>query len=67
MKKAIIVGIIGLVIIVGVVSILSINAIFLTNGSESTSNDSENEEEESIPVGRNLSIELEEEMGFGNP
>ncbi len=66
MKKAIIVGIIGIVIIVGAVSILSINAIFLTDGLETISNDSE-KEQESIPEGRNLSIELEEEMGFSNP
>lgn len=66
MKKAIIVGIIGMVIIVGAVSILSINAIFLTDGLETISNDSE-KEQEPIPVGRNLSIELEEEMGFSNP
>ena len=67
MKKAIIVGIIAVVIIVGVVSILSMNTIFLTNGSKSSSKDAGNGEQESKPVGRNLSIELEEKMGFANP
>ena len=67
MKKAIIVGIIAVVIIVGVVSILSMNTISLTDGSKSTSKDAGNGEQESKPVGRNLSIELEEKMGFGNP
>ena len=67
MKKPIIVGIIALVIIVGVVSILSMNTISLTDGSKSTSKDAGNGEKESKPVGRNLSIELEEKMGFGNP
>ena len=65
MKKAIIVGII--IGILGVVSILSINAIFLTNGSQSTSKETGNGEQEAKPVGRNLSIELEEKMGFANP
>ena len=65
MKKAIIVWII--IVILGVVSILSINAIFLTDGSQSTSKDAGNEEQESKPVGRNLSIELEEKMGFAAP
>ena len=65
MKKAIIVGII--IVILGVVSILSINAIFLTNGSQSTSKETGNGEHEAKPVGRNLSIELEEKMGFANP
>ena len=65
MKKAIIVGII--IVILGVVSILSINAIFLTNGSQSTSKEAGNGEQEAKPVGRNLSIELEEKMGFANP
>ena len=67
MKKPIIVGIIALVIIVGVVSILSMNTISLTDGSKSTSKDAGNGEKESKPVGRNLSIELEEKMGFTNP
>ena len=67
MKKPIIVGIIALVIIVGVVSILSMNTISLTDGSKSTSKDAGNGEKESKPVGRNLSIELEEKMGFANP
>ena len=67
MKKAVIIGIIAIVIIVGAVSILSINAIFLINGSESTSKDSEKAGSESKPVGRNFSIELEEKMGFANP
>ena len=67
MKKAIIVGIIALVIIVGVVSILSMNTISLTDGSKSTSKDAGNGEQESNPVGRNLSIELEEKMGFTAP
>ena len=67
MKKAIIVGIIAVVIIVGVLSILSMNTISLTNGSTSTSKDAGNGEEESKPVGRNLSIELEEKMGFTTP
>ena len=67
MKKPIIVGIIALVIIVGVVSILSMNTISLTDGSKSTSKDAGNGEKESKPVGRNLSIELEEKMGFSNP
>ena len=67
MKKAIIVGIIAVVIIVGVLSILSMNNISLTDGSKSTSKDAENGEEESNPVGRNLSIELEEKMGFTAP
>ena len=67
MKKAIIVGIIALVIIVGVASILSMNTISLTDGSKSTSKDAENGEQESKPVGRNLSIELEEKMGFTAP
>ena len=66
MKKAIIVGIIAVVIIVGVLS-LSMNTISLTDGSKSTSKDAENGEKESKPVGRNLSIELEEKMGFTNP
>ena len=66
MKKAIIVGII-IVILVVVVSILSIIAIFLTNGSQSTSKETGNGEHEVKPVGRNLSIELEEKMGFANP
>jgi len=55
------------VIIVGVASILSMNTISLTDGSKSTSKDAGNGEQESMPVGRNLSIELEEEMGFTNP
>ncbi|MGI0055911.1 MAG: hypothetical protein ACREAK_00900 [Nitrosarchaeum sp.] len=67
MKKTVIVGIITVVILVGVVSILSINAIFLTDGSQSTSKDVGNGEQESKPVGRNLSIELEEKMGFATP
>ena len=67
MKKPIIVGIIAVVIILGVVSILSINAISVTDGSKSTSKDSGNGKQESKPVGRNLSIELEEKMGFANP
>lgn len=67
MKKPIIVVIIALVIIVGVVSILSMNTISLTDGSKSTSKDAGNGEKESKPVGRNLSIELEEKMGFTNP
>lgn len=67
MKKAIIVGIIAVVIIVGVLSILSMNAISLTDGSKSTSKDAGNGEQESNPVGRNLSIELEEKMGFTAP
>ena len=67
MKKAIIVGIIAVVIIVGVLSILSMNNISLTDGSKSTSKDAENGEQESNPVGRNLSIELEEKMGFTAP
>ena len=67
MKKPIIVGIIAVVIIVGVASILSMNTISLTDGSKSTSKDAGNGEQESNPVGRNLSIELEEEMGFTNP
>ncbi|HEY4681118.1 MAG TPA: hypothetical protein VIH04_07635 [Nitrosarchaeum sp.] len=67
MKKPIIVGIIAVVIIVGVASILSMNTISLTDGSKSTSKDAGNGEQESMPVGRNLSIELEEEMGFTNP
>ena len=67
MKKAIIVGIIALVIIVGVASILSMNTISLTDGSKSTSKDAGNGEQESNPVGRNLSIELEEKMGFTAP
>lgn len=66
MKKAIIVGIIAVVIIVGVLS-LSMNTISLTDGSKSTSKDAENGEKESKPVGRNLSIELEEKMGFTTP
>lgn len=66
MKKAIIVGIIAVVIIVGVLS-LSMNTISLTDGSKSTSKDAENGEKESKPVGRNLSIELEEKMGFTIP
>jgi len=66
-KKAIIVGIIALVIIVGVASILSMNTISLTDGSKSTSKDAGNGEQESNPVGRNLSIELEEKMGFTAP
>lgn len=66
MKKAIIVGIIAVVIIVGVLS-LSMNTISLTDGSKSTSKDAENGEKESKPVGRNLSIELEEKMGFTAP
>jgi hypothetical protein len=65
-KKAIIVGIIAVVIIVGVLS-LSMNTISLTDGSKSTSKDAENGEKESKPVGRNLSIELEEKMGFTIP
>jgi flagellar basal body-associated protein FliL len=65
-KKAIIVGIIAVVIIVGVLS-LSMNTISLTDGSKSTSKDAENGEKESKPVGRNLSIELEEKMGFTTP
>ena len=67
MKKAIIVGIIAVVIIVGVLSVLSMNTISLTDGSKSTSKHAGNGEQESKPVGRNLSIELEEKMGFGNP
>ena len=67
MKKAIIFGIIALVIIAGVVSILSMNTIALTDGSKSTSKVAGNGEQESKPVGRNLSIELEEKMGFTNP
>jgi hypothetical protein len=66
-KKGIIVGIIAVVIIVGVVSILSMNTISLTDGSKSTSKDAGNGEQESKPVGRNLSIELEEKMGFTAP
>ena len=66
-KKVIIVGIIALVIIVGVASILSMNTISLTDGSKSTSKDAGNGEQESNPVGRNLSIELEEKMGFTAP
>jgi len=66
-KKAIILGIIAVVIIVGVVSILSMNTISLTDGSKSTSKDTENGEQESKPVGRNLSIELEEKMSFTAP
>lgn len=66
MKKAIIVGIIAVVIIVGVLS-LSMNTISLTDGSKSTSKDAENGEKESKPVGRNLSIELEEKIGFTTP
>jgi flagellar basal body-associated protein FliL len=66
-KKGIIVGIIAIVIIVGVVSILSMNTISLTDGSKSTSKDAGNGEQESKPVGRNLSIELEEKMGFTAP
>jgi hypothetical protein len=65
-KKAIIVGIIAVVIIVGVLS-LSMNTISLTDGSKSTSKDAENGEQESNPVGRNLSIKLEEKMGFIAP
>jgi len=66
-KKGIIVGIIVVVIIVGVLSILSMNTISLTDGSKSTSKDAGNGEKESKPVGRNLSIELEEKMGFTAP
>jgi len=66
-KKAIIVGIIAVVIIVGVLSILSMNTISLTDGSKSSSKDAGNGEQESKPVGRNLSIELKEKMGFTNP
>lgn len=67
MKKAIIFGIIAIMIIVGVVSILAMNVIPITDDSKSTSNETGNEEQESNPVGRNLSIELEEEMGFTAP
>ena len=66
MKKAIIVGII-VVIIVGIVSILSMNTISLTDGSKSTSKDVGNREQESKPLGKDLSIELEEKMGFTAP
>lgn len=65
MKKAIILAIISIVIIVGVVSILSINPIFFNGGLVSTSNSTE--KEEVIPKGRDLSVELEEKMGFANP
>ena len=67
MKKAIIVGIIAVVVIVGVLSILSMNTISLTDGSKSTSKDAGNGEKEFKPVGRDLSIELEEKMGFTTP
>ncbi|HXV65602.1 MAG TPA: hypothetical protein VD731_00035 [Nitrosopumilaceae archaeon] len=64
MKKAIILAIISIVIIVGIVSILSLNPNF-NDELESTSNSTE--KEEVIPKGRNLSVELEEKMGFANP
>jgi len=66
-KKPIIVGIIAVVIIVVVVSLLSMNAISVTDGSRFASKDAGNGKQESKPVGRNLSIELEEKMGFTNP
>ncbi len=67
MKKAITVGVIAAIIVV--LAILSMGSFSISeNPTKSTSDDFEDEiEKESEPQGRNISIELEEEMGFSGP
>ena len=73
MKRIAIIGIISAIVIVGIVSALSIGSFSMNDGSkevktESASEDSEKKnEQESKPIGRNLSIELEEKMGLSTP
>ena len=65
MKKSVRIGIIAAIIVV--LSVLSIGTLSQINDYKSTSKDAGNGEKESKPVGRNLSIELEEKMGFTAP
>jgi hypothetical protein len=64
-KKFVRIGIIAAIIVV--LSVLSIGTLSQINDYKSTSKDAENVEQESKPPGKDLSIELEEKMGFTDP
>ena len=65
MKKSVRIGIIAGIIVV--LSVLSIGTLLQINDYKSTSKDAGNVEQESKPLGKELSIELEEKMGFTAP
>ncbi len=65
MKKSVRIGIIAAVIVV--LSVLSIGTLSQIDDSKSISKDAGNVEQESTPPGKELSIELEEKMGFTAP
>jgi hypothetical protein len=64
-KKSVRIGIIAAIIVV--LSVLSIGTLSQINDYKSTSKDAGNVEQESKPPGKDLSIELEEKMGFTDP
>ena len=70
MNKFILIGIM-IVIIIGIVSVLLLGIFLAENGKEGTGSTSGNPKElskkESIPKGRNLTIEFDEKMGFSAP
>ena len=70
MNKFILIGII-IVIIIGIVSVLLLGMFLAENGKEGTGSTSGNpkepSEKESMPQGRNLTIEFEEKMGLSTP
>ena len=71
MNKTIIVGIVVLGII-GVLVVISINSFSILEDDNSTSEpilgkEGEEKKEESKPIGRDLTVELEEKMGLSTP
>jgi heme/copper-type cytochrome/quinol oxidase subunit 2 len=64
-KKSVRIGIIAVIIVV--LSVLSIGTLSQIDDYKSTSKDAVNVEQESKPPGKDLSIELEEKMGFTAP
>jgi hypothetical protein len=69
MNKIILSGII-IAIIIGILSVLYTSTFLVENpneGTESTGNPKEPSENESMPQGRNLTLEFDEKMGFSTP
>lgn len=71
MNKSVIVGI-AVLGIIGILIVISFNSFSVLEDSNSTSEpilikEGEETEEEPKPLGRNLTIELEENMGLSTP